>query len=325
MKNDLKNNLKKYKHFLFFSIIIIIFISSLISTNNYYRELEKKGNYNIYRDVSYAIEEGISYDIKYNLLDVYTPKEIPEDTLLPVVIFVHGGAWTDFFGNKNNKKNSILKSIYFTDRNFILVTVNYRVFPEVKFPVYIQDVTKGIEWVYENIENYSGNKNLIFLQGHSAGAQIISLISTDESYLKENNLDLNVIKGTILLEGIGYDILKSKLFDVDGQIINKYLMFSFGEDDETLKKASSINYISEDKGIPPMIIFSAENSLFRIGKIESLDFYLKLINNDVYAEHYIVKGKTHFTLHSDFGEEDDFTTKRTIDFLERIIERRIVR
>jgi hypothetical protein len=70
-----------------------------------------------------------------------------------------------------------------------------------------------------------------------------------------------------------------------------------------------------------MIIFSAENSIFRIGKIESLDFYLKLINSDVYAEHYIVKGKTHFTLHSNFGEEDDFTTKKTMDFLEKIIER----
>ncbi len=321
----IKDSIKKHKLFIFFSIIIIIFLSSLISTNNYYNDLEKKANFNYYKDIPYINLEDVNHDIKYNLLDIYTPKKTIENKLLPVVIFVHGGAWTDFFGNKDFKKNSLLKSIFYTDNNFILVTINYRVFPEVKFPVYVKDVSSSIKWVYNNIGDYNGNKDLIFIQGHSAGAQIISLISTDESYLLENDLDLNVIKGTILLEGIGYDILKYKDFDIDGQIINKYLMFPFGEDDEVLKKASSINYINDSKNIPPMIVFSAQNSILRIGKFESLDLYLKLIKNNIYAEHYIVKERNHSTLHSYFGEKDDFTTKKTLEFLNGIINNYIKR
>lgn len=316
---------KKHKLLIFLSIIIVISMASLISTNNYYRELEKRSNFNYYKDVPYVSRFDVYYDIKYNSLDIYSPKEILPEQKLPVVIFVHGGAWTEFFGNKSDRANYLLKGIYFTDNNFILVNVNYRVFPDYKFPTHVKDVSKAIRWVYDNIEDYGGNKELIFLKGHSAGAQIVSLVSTDERYLKEQNLDLSVIKGSILLEGVGYDILKSREFDVDSRIVNRYLMFPFGEEEEILIKASSINYIDKNINIPPMIIFGAENSILRIAKIEALNFYLKLIENDKYAEYYIVPLRNHSTLNRYFGEEDDFTAEKTIAFLNGIINNRIRR
>jgi hypothetical protein len=102
-------------------------------------------------------------------------------------------------------------------------------------------------------------------------------------------------------------------------------MFPFGEEDKVLEKASSINYIEEDKDIPPMILFSAENTILRIAPIEALDFYLKLIKNNFYAEYYITPRRNHSTLNRYFGEEDDFTSKKTINFLNNIINNRIKR
>ncbi len=301
-------------------------IYSVISSQIYYYGLLDKTNFVIYNDVAYvSTEEKLDYNIKYNSLDIYVPRDQPVDQKMPVIIFVHGGAWTEVFGNKSKFANFLLKAIHFTDNNFIFITINYRVYPDYKFPVHVQDVSKSIRWVYDNIEDYNGNKELIFLQGHSAGAQLVSLVSTDETYLKEQSLDLSVIKGSILLEGVGYDVLRSREFDFDSQIINRYLIFPFGEDENIIKKASSINHITKEKNIPPMIIFTAENTVLRIAKIEALDFYLKLIDNDKYAEYYIVPFRNHSTLNRYFGEEDDFTTNKSIAFLNGIINNRIRR
>lgn len=322
----IKDLIKNHKLIIFFSIIIVISIISIVSSQIYYYGLLDKTNFTIYTDVPYiSLEEKINYNIKYNSLDIYVPRDAPINEKLPVMIFVHGGAWTDFFGNKSELANSLLKSIYFTDNNFIFITINYRVYPDYKFPTHVKDVSKAIKWVYDNIEDYNGNKELIFLQGHSAGAQLVSLVSTDETYLKEQALDLSVIKGSILLEGVGYDILKSREFDIDSQIINRYLMFPFGEDENIINKASSINHITKEKDIPPMIIFTAKNTVLRIAKIEALEFYLKLIDNDKYAEYYIVPFRNHSTLNRYFGEEDDFTSKKSIAFLNGIITNRIRR
>jgi acetyl esterase/lipase len=322
----IKNIYIKYKYlFVFLSILFLFIIFSIIYTTVYYYNLEKKANFKIYQDIPYVDNpKDVNYNINYTSLNIYVPKDKP-DKKMPVIIFVHGGAWTDFFGNKNNYRDYLLKGIYFTDQNYVFVNINYRVFPEYKFPVYVQDVSKAIAWVYDNINIYSGDRDLIFLGGHSAGAQIISLISTDESYLKKNNMDLSVIKGSILLEGIGYDLLKSREFDVDSQIVSKYLMFTFSENDSFLKEASAINHINENTNIPPIILFSAENSILRIGKIEALDFYLKLINSDHYAEYYIIPKRNHGNLNGSFGEEGDLTTIKTQSFLNSIINNKIKR
>jgi arylformamidase len=320
------NFLKNYKYFLFFFIILIISLISIISSYIYYYNLEKNAKFRLYKDILYIENsKNVNYDIKYNSLDIYIPKYIKEGEKLPVMIFVHGGAWTEYFGNKNDRKNFLLKGIFFTDNNFILVNINYRVYPDYKYPTNVKDVAKSIKWVYENIEDYNGNKDLIFLKGHSAGAQLVSLVSTDEKYLKENNLDLSVIKGVVLLEGVGYDILKSREYDLDSQLVNRYLMFPFGEDENILKEASSINHINENRNIPPFLIFTAENTILRIAKIEALDFYLKLIDNNKYAEYSIVPSKNHSTLNKNFGEKDDFTTLKTKDFLKNIINKKIKR
>jgi len=326
MKNIINNLSKKYKYlFLFFILFLLFVIVSIIYTSIYYHQLEKKANFKLYTDIPYINNSNdVNYDIAFNSLDVYVPKELPPNKM-PVIIFVHGGAWTDYFGNKNNLREYLQKGIYFTDNNFVFVNVNYRVFPEYKFPVYVQDVSKSISWVYDNIDIYNGDKDLIFLAGHSAGGQIVSLISTDESYLKKNNLDLSVIKGSILLEGIGYDLLKPRQYDLDSQLVSKYLMFTFGEDENLLKNASAINHVDKNINIPPMILFGAENSIFRIGKIDALDFYLKLINSDHYAEYYIIQQRNHFNLSGNFGEEGDETTIKTQSFLNRIIDNKIRR
>ncbi len=295
-------------------IFIILFVLvSLIYTTVYYKNLERKGNFNLYKDIPYADIKG--YEITDTSLDIYTPKTQSLDKL-PVMVFIHGGAWTKFFGSKNDRHRFLQKGVFLTNNNFILININYRLSPSVSFPEPVRDASKAVKWVYDNIEDYGGDKNQIYLQGHSAGAQIVSLLVTNEEFLEENYLGLENIKAACLLEGVGYNLLVAKDQELDGKLIDFYYNMPFG-DDNALIKASSINYIIPNKNIPPIILFAVEKSLFRIGKTEANEFYKKLIKNNYISEYYVIPDKGHSSLNRDFGTKDDLTTKLTMDFIDR--------
>jgi len=307
---------KRSKLFIFLFFLVIIFVLfSIIYTQHYYKSLKGEGTYILYKDVVYDLNN-VS-DPFYTSLDIYVPdnNKIQE---CPVMIFVHGGAWTKYFGDKDQRGRYIQKGLFYTDNNFILVNVNYRSSPNNNFPVPVEDVSNAINWVYNNISKYSGNKNEIYLSGHSAGAQIVSLISTDESYLQKYNLDLNIIKATILLEGVGYDLLLPGSLQFDSKLIEMYYNVPFGNDENTYKNASPINHVSKNKNIPPMLFFVCENSIFRIAKPDAKNLYFKLIKNGVYARYYVISDRGHSSLNYDFGKKDDETSQLVMDFIKEI-------
>jgi acetyl esterase/lipase len=133
----------------------------------------------------------------------------------PVMIWVHGGGWRS--GDKTNQMD--YKIPYFINENWIFVSVNYRLSPydipdlpedlnpnRIKYPVHSQDVAAAVAWVHNNIEKYGGNPNQISLMGHSAGANIVSTIGTNETFLKEHGLNLSVLQHIISLDTAAYDI-----------------------------------------------------------------------------------------------------------------------
>ncbi len=54
-----------------------------------------------------------------------------------------------------------------------VVAVNYRLYPKVKAPVYIEDAAAAVAWVFRHIEEYGGDPELIFISGHSAGGYLL--------------------------------------------------------------------------------------------------------------------------------------------------------
>jgi acetyl esterase/lipase len=145
------------------------------------------------------VQKDISYsDLGLQNLDVYTRPDVANKG---VVIFVHGGYW-----------DSDDKSIYpfladsLTERGFITVVPNYRLVPDITFPSYVEDIALAVKWAVENIADFGGNPENIYLMGHSAGAHIASLVIYDEGYLEALGLQNNVLKGFIGVAG-AYDFL----------------------------------------------------------------------------------------------------------------------
>lgn len=169
------------KH-LFFVLVILLSGCSPLAYVNFQtsRKLEAA------KDIAYGTEAG-------QLLDVYTHSDIPSKG---VIVFVHGGYWDT--GSKNDYP-FLADSL--TEQGYTTIAVGYRLVPTVTFPVYVEDVALAVKWTVDNISQYGGNTEKIFLMGHSAGAHIAALVSFDERYLQSQELSSNTIDGFIGLAG----------------------------------------------------------------------------------------------------------------------------
>ena len=122
-------------------------------------------------------------------LDIYFPKN--KDNF-PTVVWFHGGGLTG--GNKHI--DDAIKN-----QGIGVVSVNYRLYPKIKAPKYIEDAAAAVAWVFKNIESYGGDPSLIFVSGHSAGGYLASMVGLDKKWLKAHDIDANNIAGLIPFSG----------------------------------------------------------------------------------------------------------------------------
>ncbi|GGA66873.1 lipase [Neiella marina] len=123
------------------------------------------------------------------VLDIYCPDS---SSPLPVAIWLHGGGLSA--GEKHIPE--ALKS-----QQLCVVAPNYRLNPQVKAPVYIQDAAAAVAWVFRNISKYNGDPSKVFVSGHSAGGYLASMIGLDKRWLLAHQIDANLIAGIIPFSG----------------------------------------------------------------------------------------------------------------------------
>ncbi len=132
--------------------------------------------------------------LKRQKLDVYVP-ETSGPEAKPIVVFFHGGAWQ--YGSKDEYR---FAGQALSSAGFVTVIPNYRLYPEVKFPSFVEDAALAVTWARSHAAEFGGDPQLIFLMGHSAGAHIAAMLALDERFGQTN------IAGFIGLAG-PYDFL----------------------------------------------------------------------------------------------------------------------
>lgn len=171
-----------------------------------------------YDDISYG-DDG-----KYNLLDVYLPKE-EGDALLPVIAIVHGGAWV--YGDKGVYQ---YYGMNLAKRGFAVVNFSYRLAPENKFPAQLEDISQAFVWIGNNAQKYGFDTNKVFAVGDSAGAHLLGLYAsfiTNAAYrqeLREKYSSAHIRMPDIKLEGVAlncgkYDLERGQEDDPNTPVI----------------------------------------------------------------------------------------------------------
>ena len=106
-------------------------------------------------------------------LDIYRKPEGGQ--LRPVLFQIHGGAWTEKMGSKNEQARPLMNHMAL--RDWICVSVGYRLSPSATMPEHIIDVKSALVWVKQNIADYGGDPNFIIATGGSAGGHLSSLLA----------------------------------------------------------------------------------------------------------------------------------------------------
>ncbi len=109
-------------------------------------------------------------------LDIYTP-ETPTASA-PVIVFFMGGNWV-----KGERADYAFVGRALASRGYVVVIPDYRLYPEVKYPDFLDDSAQAVAWTAREIARFGGDPKRLYVMGHSAGAYNASMVALDPSYL----------------------------------------------------------------------------------------------------------------------------------------------
>ncbi len=143
----------------------------------------------------FTVQSGLSFgpEVRHGL-DVYVPK--PRTGLSPIVVFFYGGNW-----RAGERANYLFVAAALASRGYVTIVPDYRLFPDVRFPAFVEDGAKAVRWVLDHLAEFAGDPDRLYLMGHSAGAHIAAMLTLDERYLAAEGVPRNAIRGTIALAG----------------------------------------------------------------------------------------------------------------------------
>lgn len=191
----------------------------------------------------FVVQRDIAYgELARQRLDIYQPTQRSGDTN-PVVLFFYGGGWED-----GDKKDYKFVGEALSSHGLTVVIADYRVYPEVVFPDFIEDAAAAVAWTKANIDSFGADPDQLFIAGHSAGAHIASMLVLNEEYLMKYALTPDDVKGMIGLAG-PYDFLPLK---------SDTLKTIFGPEDLRWQ-SQPINFVKGDN--PPMLLMVGERDL----------------------------------------------------------------
>jgi acetyl esterase/lipase len=231
------------------------------------------GSYTRHTDIAYG-------DGPQHKLDVYVPHKL--DAARTVVVFWHGGRWS--YGDKSDYR---FVGAALTELGCLAVLPNYRHYPQVKMPGFMEDAARAAQWAGEHAADYGADPQRLMLMGHSAGAHIAALVTLDPRYfaaIAPPTAPAPHVAGVIGLSG-PYDFLPLQEPDVKDM---------FGPP-PLYPESQPINFVRADA--PPMLLVHGlkddtvwpKNSrnlaaaLQKLGVPVTLDLYPKLTHADTAA------------------------------------------
>jgi len=108
-------------------------------------------------------------------LDLFLPVS-PAAQALPLVVYVHGGAWMN--GDKQDVLWWLLPLV--KEGKFAAATINYRLTDEAIWPAQIHDCKAAVRWLRAHAAEYGYNPDRIAVWGASAGGHLVAMLGTTQ-------------------------------------------------------------------------------------------------------------------------------------------------
>ena len=188
------------------------------------------------KDIPYVTDECVGRRV----LDVY----LPDGETQAVFVYFHGGGLE--FGDKNG---GTVIAEFLANRGIASVHANYRLYPEAKYPEFIDDAAAAVAWVFTNIKSYIGYVPKIFVGGSSAGAYLSMMLAFNGKYLESVGMSPLDIDGFIHDAGqptTHFNVLRERGIDSRRLIVDE---------------AAPLYHIGTAQKLAPMHFFVSDNDM----------------------------------------------------------------
>lgn len=216
-------------------------------------------------------------------LDVYLPPQPVADKALgaggaPLVLFFYGGSWSS--GNRTDYR---FVGEALASRGIVTIVADYRLSPDVRYPVFLQDSALAMRWAVDNAQKYGADPSRIFVMGHSAGAYNSAMLALDKRWLGAVGLSPARLAGWIGLAG-PYDFMP---------ITDRLMQVAFewpntSPDSQPLFHASSAS--------PPALLLAPEHDSVVNSQRSTLGMAQRLKSSGVRVESELYNTVNHVTI-----------------------------
>ena len=276
-------------------LILVLLVLGSCSTITLVNLISPNDHFSKVRNVSYG-------PLNKHKLDIYIPTEEIRNNIL--IIFFYGGSWDS--GSK--EKYKFVASVL-TKQGYTVAIPDYRIYPNVTFPGFMQDAALSVAWLQADHENLQYVEHT-FLAGHSAGAQIASLLATDDQYLENANADIQALDGCIGLAG-PYNFLP---------LSSKRLKEIFPENIRV--NSQPINFVDGDE-MPFLLLHGLKDTTVQPRNSRTFAAQINSMSGKVTAKYYPDVGHVEIIKPFVRGFEGSVPTIQDInEFIQNIIKRK---
>ena len=150
----------------------------------------------------YTGHKNIPYgELERETLDIF-PSDKP---FAKTLVFIHGGYWY-----KNNPADFYLVAEAFRSYGITIVLLSYPLMPGYSMDRLVASCRKAIGWLHQNLSQYNGDAEQIYIAGHSAGGHLAAMMMATNWPQFDQRLTKDTIKGVCAISGL-YNLLPVQL------------------------------------------------------------------------------------------------------------------
>jgi len=183
-------------------------------------------------DICYSEESGQYLDI-----------HLPEKDTFPVFVYFHGGGL-----KRGDKAAKTVFMEYLAAHGIAVVSANYRMYPNAKYPDFLEDSAEAVAWVMENMKQY-GQIQGVYVGGSSAGGYISQMLCFDRRWLAKYGISPMDIAGFVHDAGqptCHFNVLKERGIDSRRIVVDE---------------SAPLYHIGADSEYPPMLVIVSDNDI----------------------------------------------------------------
>ena len=227
-----------------------------------------------------------------------------------LIIFIHGGGWS--IGDKASGTQN--KASHYNGLGYAFASLNYRLVPKADPAGQAADIAAALAYLRARANALGFDPDRIILTGHSAGAHLAALVSTDPRYLASAGVPLTAIRGTVLLDGAGYDVPRQMANA--GPMLGKMYRDAFTTSRATQLRLSPLTYADTPNVARWLILFDNGRADSR-AQSEALAAALRGAGEAARA--VPVSDTNHMKINRDLGVEGDAVTEIVDGFIKAVL------